>query len=430
MADVAGRKTPPESVPQLLPPWKKRFFIFVMFAIAAALSVATSEIVLRVYEDARLPERLVLFRPNPHGTGSYRLRPNLDLRTKLQGREITIGTNSAGMRWREVAAGVHAKTTRIAFVGDSFTFGCWADSVEESFVGVFESVLRPLGIEALNFGVGGYGLGDIELLIREELLRYHPDYIVLAFFNGNDIRDTFLGIDKYEVSRGFAEFDKENLLEKVGHAPGESQSPGKQEKTMLSRLGGVLKNYSALYRFLAPNQKEGDLGEFRVSPSFMDYSYWSNNPYPPLALKAKDYTLGILARINEVSVKNGIKLAIVAVPFKEQVLSSEEQGAGYDIRDPQRSIGNFARNHSIPYLDLLPLLRKETKVEKGALYIPGDPHFNNTGHRVAGELMAAWFRTLLDSGVESSALDAGEAVNGGRGRAVIPRFPPPEARFH
>ena len=121
------------------------------------------------------PEKLSLFEPNPEGTGSYRLKPNLDLVTSVAGSEVKIHTNSHGMPWREVSVEPSGKR-RIAFFGDSFTFGSWADSVERSFVGVFEESLSSEW-EVLNFGVGGYGFADVELLLAEKDIDFEPSFV-------------------------------------------------------------------------------------------------------------------------------------------------------------------------------------------------------------------------------------------------------------
>ncbi|MCJ7827590.1 hypothetical protein MUP65_00380, partial [Patescibacteria group bacterium] len=119
---------------------------------------------------------------------------NLDISTKFRKRKIIIKTNSYGMHWREVSLTKSLEKKRIAFVGDSFTFGLWADRVENSFVGVFDSLLSSESFEVLNFGVNGYGLDDEELLIKEEFTK------VLVFGR------TKWGVNKLEKSltlRGF-----------------------------------------------------------------------------------------------------------------------------------------------------------------------------------------------------------------------------------
>ena len=183
---------------------KKIVFYAVIFSTLAIVFFAATKYTMEYLEK---PKELKLFRENPHGTGSFRLKPNLHANTNVNNTKIQIRTNSHGMHWRDVDMNNAQKRVRIAFVGDSFTFGCWAESFQSSFVGVFEKNLPNTTYEVLNFGVGGYGLSDIELLLKEEVSHFHPDYVILAFFNGNDFRDTYLGINKYNIVEGTARWN-------------------------------------------------------------------------------------------------------------------------------------------------------------------------------------------------------------------------------
>lgn len=78
----------------------------------------------------------------------------------------------------------------------SFAFGCWSPTVATSFAGALQRRLGP-GTQVLSFGVGGYGFGDAVLLLREEVLKFSPDEILIATFNGNDMRDSFLDVTRY-----------------------------------------------------------------------------------------------------------------------------------------------------------------------------------------------------------------------------------------
>ena len=153
--------------------------------------------------------------PNPRGIGSYRLKPNLAVATAVGPYQVRIQTNRHGMRWREVSKEKTDARQRVGFLGDSFTFGCWAEDVEHSLVGVFEKSVSLERWEVLNFGVGGYGFADIELQLREEALQFDLSYAILVSFNGNDFRDTYLGIGKDRIIHGTAVLDDDVLEEKV-----------------------------------------------------------------------------------------------------------------------------------------------------------------------------------------------------------------------
>ncbi len=333
--------------------------------------------------------------PNPHGTGSYRLQPGYDFATRIDGREVRIQTNQLGMPWREVTVESKDRRRRIAFVGDSFTFGSWADSYEKAFVGVFDRSVSPERFEVLNFGVGGYGLADMELQIREEVIDFSPAFVIAVIFTGNDFRDTFLGIDKEDLVEGTARPNEANLRARVPEEllrfDGTLSPPCLRKSAILGALDGL-----AAFRLLSPyGGLENLCVDFRVSQDFRMYTYWSQYPYPDLARKAKDEVLSTLERMDGFLAQRGVRLALAALPMREQVYAESEAGEDYDILLPQTYLHLFARERDIPYLDLLPALRERAQRGNERLYVPGDTHLNNRGHELVGETLADWFRCCV-----------------------------------
>lgn len=108
--------------------------------------------------------------------------------------------NSGGFRGPEVSVAKPDGVLRIAVLGDSF-----AEAMQVPYPECFSAVAeRELGactllagrrVEVLDFGVSGYGMGQ-ELLTRcDQVWRYLPDVVVLAFFSGNDISDNSATLD-------------------------------------------------------------------------------------------------------------------------------------------------------------------------------------------------------------------------------------------
>lgn len=380
---------------------KRLGFASISLCLSSLLCAFALEAALRRYEkhltDQRFQprQRLQLLRPNPNGTGSYRLRPNLTLTTRVGSGDVLIRTNSHGMRWREVSVDNPTERRRVAVLGDSFTFGCWADRVEHSFVGVFETLISPRKWEVLNFGVGGFGVDDMELLLQEEVLRFWPRFVVIAFYNGNDFRDTFLGIHKHRIVDGAVELDSQTIQERV---PDEWLSDDATTSQMAPHRSLVLDQLEGLaaFRLAAPVLGLQNLTvDFAVNRHFTSYSFWSQVPYPPIALEARDDTLATLVRIDEMLLERGIRLAVVAVPTYDQVYARRFAGPDYNVSYPQLHLQLFASGHGIPYLDLLPAFRDHVQRTNDALYVHGDTHFNNAGHALAGRLIARWFKVRV-----------------------------------
>lgn len=348
-------------------------------SLIASLFIA--EIFLRLIRYA--PQDLHLFRENPHRTGSYRLRSNLDVVTRLAGKNSRIKTNSHGMRWREIAIAPDAGKKRIAFVGDSFTFGLWADTVEQSFVGEFER--GAANLEALNFGVPGFGFTDMELLIREQIISFQPRTIVLVSYNGNDFLDTYLGLDRYRVaSNGVLILNRKVLEEKI---PAEFRRSGFKFRRSLAENFYLTRLLQVGWKTVFPRQ----LDAARADTSYSSNLFWSQQKYPQFAQAAKDISLDTLARIHALCQQNSVELRIVTMPSLEQLNFPEALIGEYRKELPQAYVNEFAAGNSIPFLDLLPELEERANRDRVEIYNQSVGHLTNEGHRAVGQLLREFF---------------------------------------
>ena len=335
---------------------------------------------------------LALFTP-PDAVGEpYRLRRNLRMSSRIGDVDVRIRTNRHGMHWREVEASNGSGKTRIAFVGDSFTFGCWTDSVENSFVGVFETAIDTARYEVLNFGVPGYGMSDVAVQLREEILAFDPDYVFVMFYNGNDIRDSYLGTSKYVIIDGTARWDT-TVVERLIPRELRSDHPGGPWSGLGRRLA------ISIFRLQVYQLASGAINlmraekDFTVTHNMNDYPFWSRTEYSEIALRALARTNERLDEIARITAEADAQLVIATVPFREQVYARRVVGDGYDIRFPQRHIERFAVDRRIPYLDLLPPLREASAASSDTpLYWKFDVHLTPAGHQRVGETLASYFR--------------------------------------
>jgi len=383
-----------------IPRARRIAFIAVSLAASLFVSLVLFEVGARIIESQRSDrpqrrERLDLLMTNPNGTGSYRLKPDVDLVTRIDRREVRIRTNRHGMHWRDVTIRKNDGRRRIAFLGDSFTFGSWAGGYEESFVGTFDKSVSPERWEVLNFGVGGYGLADEELLLREQVLEFSPSYVIVVVFAGNDFRDTYLGIDKESIIDGAAELQDTKVRAVV---PAELLVDDTTVSAPCALAPGPRRWLEGLssFRLMSPWLGIENLCiEFAVNRNFTMYTFWSQYPYPDTALAAKDAVVETLTRMDSLLEEHRAHLAIVTLPTSEQVHARTETGVDYDIGFPQAYLQVFARDQDIPYLDLLPILRSHVRGTNERLFLAGDPHLNNRGHEIVGEHIADWFRCCV-----------------------------------
>jgi lysophospholipase L1-like esterase len=389
--------------PHSTPPGRPRRAL--LAALTALVSLALSFTVVEWFArglerrvalaKVRSGRSLALMRENPHGTGSYRLKPGLDLTTRVKGLDVRIRTNSHGMAWRDVERARAARPRRVAFLGDSFTFGCWARSYERSFVGVFEAGLNRERVEALNFGVGGYGLLDEELLLREEAITFGPDWVIVMLFVGNDFRDTWLGLDKERLVDGTAQLRDDVLAQRVPAEFVQAEARPAPPAPDPSRLRAGLMSL-ATFRLLLPR-----LGwhnpwiAFTPSRNFTWFSFWSLRPAPPVALQARDAALAALQRMDAFAREHGARLGVVTIPYREQVYAQAPSGRGWDTAYPQAWVERWADEQGVPHLDLLPRLRGHALRTDEDVYLEDDIHWNERGHELVGGWLREWFTAEL-----------------------------------
>lgn len=372
----------------------------ILGALIAFVCLLILEIGVRVddWRQSRYPraraKELDILQANPEGTGSYRLQPNLNVETRVGTTPIKIRTNTHGMHWRETPMKREAGKERIAFLGDSFTFGCWASDYSSSFVGVFERSLSSGSFEALNFGVGGYGLVDHELLLKEVALKFDPAYVIVVSYMGNDFRDTWLGLQRENLVNGTARLSEENLRSRV--PPAQLVDDDRVSLECPLPAWRRLARSSAAFNRLAPLLNLEDLCQrFRPNRNFLMPAFWSTLPFPGVAIQARDTVWESLERMETLAKNQGARLAVVALPTSAQVYAQEPTGRAFDTSFPQAHLQNFCRDRRIPYLDLLPLLRNQAAASNRRMYLNRDIHLNNFGHAMVAQFLARWFESSV-----------------------------------
>jgi hypothetical protein len=101
---------------------------------------------------------------------------------------VTI--NDQGLRAdHEYARDPGPGTYRIAVLGDSCTFGEDVDD-DQTLPYYIEKNLK--GVEVMNFGVHGFGLGEMVLRMENEVFDYKPDLVLLVITSPSDFGRTIL----------------------------------------------------------------------------------------------------------------------------------------------------------------------------------------------------------------------------------------------
>ncbi len=316
-----------------------------------------------------------------------------------------VEINSDGLRGPEVSLKPPPGTFRIALLGDSF-MEAFEVPYEQTVGEVIErrlSALRGTPVEVLNFGHGGYGTAQELLTLKHEVWKYSPDLVLLALTTGNDISDNYRPLKRadyipYYVYQGESlALDSSflNSREYRSRAFWSRKLLGAVQHSRLVQLGNRVR-YSLRkgqrQRANAGGDPADEVGlrdEVHLPPTTPDWQ------------EAWRVTEGVLGLMRNESRENDTPFAIVTLtrgiqvtPVREKKEKFLAQLGAKDLYYPDRRVAEFGKREGVPVLNLAPMMAEEAEerqvyfhAENGVL---GVGHWNQEGHRVAGEHIASW----------------------------------------
>ncbi|MBK7934139.1 MAG: SGNH/GDSL hydrolase family protein [Acidobacteria bacterium] len=347
-----------------------------------------------------------------HETRGYSLIPNMHGQYRKEGRSF-VEINSAGFRDVEHTIAKAPGVTRIAIIGDSYVEALQVER-DESFVQFMQAEIEKCGFgqqfEVLRFGVSGYGTAQQLLMLREDVLKYSPDAVILLMTTNNDISDNArvfkkVPIPYFEYREGMLVLDESFRTERAFLV----------RNSNLSRLGIWLKNSLRVVQAI---------GEAQTSIKYK-YRQWKDSttssagntsvgpaPSPPVAEVGVDYqvyreptdanwqnawrvTEGILDLMNNEVRSANAKFVVVTGSNGGQVLPNVQERDRLasmlginDLLYPDRRIAEFCRSKEIPVIALATALGDYTRRVQADIHgIEGNigyGHWNKLGHQVAG----------------------------------------------
>jgi lysophospholipase L1-like esterase len=339
-------------------------------ALSVILGLGLSEGVLQLI-DRTHPERQshrLRYLPDPATT--YRLLP------RWQGGRIS--TNEYGFRERRgLPQAKPPGVVRIAAVGDSFTFGLGVAG-HETFSTVLEELLAARmmpddrRVEVLNFGVSGYNTTQELALLRDRVLAFEPDMVVLGWFI-NDFDD--LGGSSWVVDRsGYLAFaplsDRSREMGLAAVTP--------DTNVVWRALLGYSQLCRTVQRVMGRRAMARELGEEASE------WWWSSALVRAIVLGREiPRTRSAWKRMEEALLAVGETLPTVflLIPAREQVGRAEYHG-------PLRRVREFLAGRNLASVDLLAHLEASDE-DAARFYLPENPHPSAAGHRLIAELLLA-----------------------------------------
>ena len=369
----------------------------------------------------------------PDAVRGYALEPGAEGWQTKEGRAY-VRVNSDGLRDREHEKRKPAGVLRVAVLGDSYAEALQV-AREDSFPAVLE---RALGgcqalagreVEVINFGVSGYGTAQELLTLRGQVWDYSPDVVLLAVTTNNDVTDNvraFKDSDEmpYFLLRGDRLVLDDSFREGLTFRRRTSalESAGRWLHAHLRFVQALYKAQQVLRAKLTARRERlrAQEDEARRAEQAARARGAGEPPPPPppptsrgemanmVYLEPPDEEWRGAWRLTERLVlqmrgeveERGAKFFVATLSNPVQVHPEpalraaflRRMGPGADLFYPDRRFEEFGRREGLAVFTLAPELQAYADEHKVFLHgwagDLGNGHWNENGHRVAGELLA------------------------------------------
>jgi hypothetical protein len=320
--------------------------------------------------------------------------------------------NSHGFRDHERTYDKQPGVFRILVLGDSYIEALQVQ-LEESFTAQLEKMLNARGsatrFEVLALGQSGFGTANEYVRYLNFGIAYNPDLVIVAFTTGNDFRDNSMLLSRGWGPSFYYAFDDDNNLvldRSLVDAYEKSLTFPKrlfQELKTKSHLLSLISERIYLLRLQIEKKRLADTLEVGKPPEtaraktldlFSDLNIYRRDLPPPWK-ETVEITKAIILNFKNSAEDHGSQFLLLGLSNAEQVHPEvgrevkEEFNIELDLEQPDRLLEEFASEHGVHFLKLMPALR-EYHARTGQ-YLHGfgsihKGHWNQTGHQVAAEL--------------------------------------------
>lgn len=324
-----------------------------------------------------------------------------------------VRVNSHGFRDLERSYEKPANTVRIAVLGNSWTEALQVP-LEKTYCSLLERLLTRSAcfagkeVEVLNFGVAGYSGGQEFLTLQKEVWKYNPDIVLLAFYPARDIANNVRELNNAanpERSPYYVYREGNLALDDSFRSLPELQPRQIALQKMGYRIDEhiyLLKAASALQRFVKMRVAMAGARERAETAGVdnLEYTIYAPPSQAPME-EAWRVTEGLFAAMRDEAKSHGAEFRIVVQATRPQVIPDPAKRAEVmrklgvtDLSYADRRIREFAAREGIAVTTLAPALADYAETHH--VYLNGfnrtnlgAGHWNETGHRVAAETIAA-----------------------------------------
>lgn len=375
--------------------------------IIAGLVIA--ELALRIAGITVLPQGIFFMADRDTG---WSHRPGASGTWYFEGNaRVTI--NSLGLRDVEHTIEKPPETLRVAVLGDSFAAAFQVDQSND-FSSVLERALhrcpklKARHVEVINFGVNAYGTSQELITLERKVWRYAPDVVVLAYY-ANDIYDDSVALQKIYPDyvggpRPYFHLSGNTLVEDRSFAERPEFLKAMREVNDSGTAFG-----EGFHRLLWKFRVWQLLSRVRPHPYIhrSEEAWLLNPPMDESWNEAWHTTEGLLSHFNEKVKAGGAQFLLVIVSHSLQVYPGAEARKALlknnnisDVFYLNRRIEALGVRDGFPVLSLAEPMQRYADDHHVFLHgfsntAMGFGHWNEQGHRFAGEAIATALCDLL-----------------------------------
>ena len=323
--------------------------------------------------------------------------------------------NSWGMRDRELTIEKPRDTFRIAFLGDSFVEALQVER-ERSFVARVEAMLNERGyrprVEAMNFGVSAYNLGQMHLRLKDLAVRFQPDLVVVCLRSDTTLllapnpqggfiyaRPTFFVgtgrgvVADYTVQSLFYRSGEGKRMRRLGWLREHSRIWGVVSNSVAYLVSEYGDDWDRLQSFARSFLKSGRLSAPELAPPAAVFA----NPIDQENLRKATLYLwptadALLQAMTDDCARHGSHVAFLRLPG---------QNGQHNLLEASLMKRSAERLH-VPYIDLNPAFAAATTAERNLFFTF---HMDDFGHELAARELS---NALQDRHLVPDAAESGE----------------------
>ena len=358
-----------------------------IFFISCLLCFGILEIVFRTTH--LLGARLSWSEPDP--VLGYKFTPNKEYwHFKENDRPITGKINSYGWRDKEWTIEKPDNTYRIAILGDSFVEAFQVET-ERTFLALVEEKLNKnneTNFELMNFGISGATQTEELIILKNDVIKFSPDAVILFFLPGNDIEDVNKETAPNKL-RPFYQIQNDNKLAL------DTSFVNNREYKIKALINPFKKNSALISIFcekfnLYKQQKNKKDVDKRLSGTL---SLYTNHPEPKYQ---NNYNLNkiLIKKMVEYCKKKNIQFLLVTINLDAYISEKDEKykviDVSFDANYFDDDLNNFAKTLHIGHFGLQRIFSKYYK-DTGNLLHWGEKdnqgHWNYEGHKVVADAL-------------------------------------------